>query len=50
MCFLNRYYGIQDNVAPAELPVNGRNRDTDVENKLLVTGGKAARDKLGDWD
>ena len=22
----------------------------DVENKLMVTGGKWGRDKLGDWD
>ena len=29
------------------------NRVTDVENKLMVTGGEregAGRDKLGDWD
>ena len=23
---------------------------TDVENKLMVTGGKGGRDKFGDWD
>ena len=23
---------------------------TDVENKLMVTGGKGRGDKLGDWD
>ena len=26
------------------------NRITDVENKLMVTGGKGRKDKLGDWD
>ena len=27
-----------------------RSTVTDVENKLMVTGGKWGRDKLGDWD
>ena len=26
------------------------NRVTDVENKFMVTRGKGADDKLGDWD
>ena len=32
--------------------LQNRNRVTDVENKLMVTGGgeRRGRDKLGDWD
>ena len=27
-----------------------KQRVTDVENNLMVTGGKVGGDKLGDWD
>ena len=30
--------------------LQNRSRVIDVENKLMVTGGKGERDKLGDWD
>ena len=30
--------------------LQNRNRPTDIENKLMVTKGKGARDKLAVWD
>ena len=30
--------------------LQNRNRDTGIENKLMVTQGERGRDKSGDWD